>query len=379
MKPANFFVMWTCFAVCGPALSDSPHADGFRVLHTFLDSRDGASPLGGLMEDRAGNLYGTALQGGADNDGVVFKVTPDRKLTTLYAFKGGSDGRKPQSGLTMDATGNLYGTTYFGGGRDCGTVYKVAPDGTETLLHAFAGSRDGANPYSGVVLDKNGNIYGTTLSGGADNNGTVYRIAPDGSMKVLHTFTGGDDGDSSYGGLIAGKNGDLYGTAIGGGAHGFGVVFEITPNGAYKVLYAFGSGNDGQYPEGGLVADKSGNFYGTTRGGGLGNGTVFKLAADGNETVLYALNGTSDGSEPYAGVARDKAGNLYGTAVAGGQGYGTAFKVAPDGTFTLLHTFTSVNDGEYPEAVIIDGKEKLYGVAYAGGAKIWGTVFELKK
>ena len=372
MKPHATLFLSTSLLACGPALSPpgTACAQSFHVLHQFTDGIDGANPLGALVQDSAGNLYGTSIQGGAYNNGNVFKVAPDGTLTTLYSFAGGNDGRKPEAGVTEDASGNLYGTTYYGGANcDCGTVYKLAPNGTETVLHAFAAGHDGDNPYAGAARDSHNNLYGTTIGGGGEDDGTIYRIATNGHEKLLHIFTGGDDGATPYAGLLLYK-GNFYGTALGGGAHGAGVVFEVTPKGAYKVLYAFAGHIDAAYPEGGLIADSQGNFYGTTRGGGNGFGTIFKLSPDDTETVLYKFTGASDGSEPYAGLAADAAGNLYGAAVAGGepQGYGTVFKVAADGTFSVLHTFSSGSDGEYPEAGVITVGNKLYGVAYAGGA-----------
>jgi uncharacterized repeat protein (TIGR03803 family) len=294
----------------------------------------------------------------------------------LYSFAGGSDGSKPESAVIMDAAGNFYGTTALGGSNcDCGTVYKLAPNGTETILHVFTGGNDGAQPYAALVADQSGNLYGTTVIGGVNEDGTVFKIAPDGTEKVLHTFSGGDDGEQPYAGLILDKNGNLFGAAIGGGVNGFGV----TPKGTFKVPYAFTGGSQAAYPEGTLLADKSGNFYGTTRGGGTGSGTVYQLSADFHEKVLYAFTNGSDGSEPYAGVVADKSGNLYGAAVGGGGagGFGTVFKVAKNGAFTLLHDFTGDSDGAYPEGgVITSNSHTLFGVAYAGGP-LWGTVFKL--
>jgi uncharacterized repeat protein (TIGR03803 family) len=298
----------------------------------------------------------------------------------LYSFAGGSDGSKPESAVIMDAAGNFYGTTALGGSNcDCGTVYKLAPNGTETILHVFTGGNDGAQPYAALVADQSGNLYGTTVIGGVNEDGTVFKIAPDGTEKVLHTFSGGDDGEQPYAGLILDKNGNLFGAAIGGGVNGFGVVYELTPKGTFKVPYAFTGGSQAAYPEGTLLADKSGNFYGTTRGGGTGSGTVYQLSADFHEKVLYAFTNGSDGSEPYAGVVADKSGNLYGAAVGGGGagGFGTVFKVAKNGAFTLLHDFTGDSDGAYPEGgVITSNSHTLFGVAYAGGP-LWGTVFKL--
>jgi uncharacterized repeat protein (TIGR03803 family) len=370
-------------------VAGSAEARDFRVLYAFLDGADGGTPNTPVIEDAAGNLFGTALQGGAENDGVVFEIAADGSESTLYSFKGGSDGDKPEAGLTEDAAGNFYGTTNLGGSAcDCGTVFKLAPDGTETVLHIFTGGSDGAYPQAGLIEDSAGNLFGTATGGGTNNNGTVFRLAANGTFTVLHGFTGGPDGGFPQAGLLADKKGNLYGAAAVGGAHNDGTVFRISPRGTFKVLYAFTGGIDGLNPIGNLIADRAGNLYSTTRlGGGTGCfdggcGTVFKLAPDGTKTVLHAFTGGSDGGEPYAGVTRDRNGNLYGTTVTGGtaNGYGTAFRIAADGTFSVLHTFTGPSDGEYPEAGLIIGNNgRLYGTAYVGGSDSWGTVFLLAK
>ncbi|MGH6889209.1 MAG: choice-of-anchor tandem repeat GloVer-containing protein [Rhizomicrobium sp.] len=320
-------------------------------------------------------------------------------FAVLYSFAGGSDGIWPEADLIRDENGNLYGTTDYGGGQgcnnsnECGTVFKLAPDGTETVLHAFTGGRDGSDPFASLIMDKNGNLYSTTNSGGRDNVGTVFKLAPDGTETVLHAFTGGEfnfDGGYPYAGLIEDRDGNFYGTTGFDGAFSGGTVFRLAPGGKEKVLHAFGNGSDGWEPYARLVRDKSGNLYGTTSYGGgtgcfgTGCGTVFKLAPDGTETVLYAFTGGSDGNGPYAGLIEDKNGNLYGTTVQGGGtgcndgGCGIIFKLAPDGTETVLHAFTGGADGLYPFAGLIEDKNgNLYGTASAGGGDGNGTVFKL--
>ncbi len=216
----------------------------------------------------------------------------------------------------------------------------------------------------------------------------MFKLAPDDTFRVLHSFTGGSDGGYPQAGLIMDRKGNFYGTASVGGTNDDGTVFRISAHGKFSVLHAFAGGNDGVNPVAALIEDKAGNFYGTTRlGGGTGCfdggcGTVFKLAPDGTENVLYAFTGGSDGGEPYAGVTADRKGNLYGATITGGSphGYGTAFRIATHGTFKVLHTFTGPTDGEYPNSGLILGNSgELYGTTYAGGADFWGTVFELAK
>ena len=335
----------------------------------------------------------------------------------LYSFRGGSDGANPYAGLIADSAGNLYGTTGGGGsGTDCrggssgcGTVFKLAPDGTETVLYSFLGGNDGANPSSSLITDRAGNLYGTTVEGGGANNyGTVFKLAADGAETVLYAFKGGSDGISPAGNLVADRSGNLYGATAAGGSYtgsactdrGCGTVFEIGPNGTETILYTFQGGSDGGVPYAGLTRDKSGNLYGTTNlggtnipnncgGGDLGCGTIFKVTQSGTESVVYDFQGGSDGWAPEAGLTMDSAGNLYGTTAGGGGaaycefGCGTIFKAAPDGTETVLYAFQGGSDGLVPQAgVIMDKAGNLYGTTFAGGGTHCkragcGTVFKL--
>jgi uncharacterized repeat protein (TIGR03803 family) len=382
-------------AVFGLALLSpaAAHRDRFHLLHTFLDGEDGATSNAPVILDRKGNVYGTALQGGASNNGVVFKITARGKESVLYSFAGGSDGSKPEARLVRDGSGNFYGTTNLGGPADQGTVFKLAPDGTETVLHAFTGGSDGGYPQANLLRDKAGDLYGTAVSGGTGCSGsgcgTIFEVAADGTFTTLHSFTGGDDGSFPMSGLIADRKGNLYGTADVGGAHGFGTVFRLSVHGAFKVLYAFAGGNDGANSQAGLIWDSAGNLYGTTRGGGgskacgdYGCGTIFKLAPDGTESVLYAFTGVGDGGEPYGGVTADSSGNLYGTTITGGnsQGLGVVFELRSGGTFKVLHTFQGTSDGAWPEAgVVLDEAGSVYGTAYGEGPDGWGTVFKVRQ
>jgi uncharacterized repeat protein (TIGR03803 family) len=309
---------------------------------------------------------------------------------SLYGFNGGTvDGYLPLSGLVSDASGNMYGTTEYGGSGSSGTVYRITPKGKETVLYAFVNNgQDGMNPWGTLVLDKKGNLYGTTLQGGPGNCGTVFKLSPKGVESVLHAFTGGADGSYPYAGLIVDKAGNLYGAAgYGGnggggvcGGYGYGTIFKIAPDGSETVLYAFQGGTDGANPHGGLLADNSGNFFGTTYYGGTSNaGTVFKLDPSGNETVLHSFTG--DGAYPNAGLIEDKTGNLYGTTVYGGlhDGCGAVFEIASDGTPSILYSFTCGSDGGYPKSGVVLYKGSLYGTGYAYGDlnATCGSVFEL--
>ena len=384
-----------CFLGCALALGvlipigAAQAKSGEKVLHTFTGGNDGVYPFAELIADKKGNLYGSTVAGGAGGDGTVFELAPDGTETVLYSFNGGSNGGQPQGGLIMDAKRNLYSTTFIGGTDDYGTVFELAPDGTETVLYSFTGGSDGANPSSRLIMDQNGNLYGTAVNGGADNDGTVFKLAPDGTQTVLHTFLGGNDGAYPWAPLIADKKGKFYGTTCCGGASTQGTVFELSPEGKETVLYNFCAQEncaDGGTPLAALLMDRSGNLYSTTSSGGAANdGTVFELAPDGTETVLYsfcALANCVDGSTPNASyLIMDQKGNLYGTTTAGGKyGDGTVFELAPDGTEKVLHSFAGGTDGSDPSnGLLVNKKGNLYGPAFKGGEDGDGIVFEITK
>lgn len=368
------------------SLAQTGQAASLKTIHAFKDTPDGATPWTTQLIPLHGNLYGTALQGGANNDGTIFELTPAGKEKTLYSFQGApSDGWKPEAGLVADGAGNFYGTTNQGGPNDMGIVYEFSSAGKETVLHAFTGGSDGANPEAALVRDQSGNLYGTAVlggDGGCDYGcGTVFEIAANGTFSVLHSFTGGNDGETPEGTLTMDASGNLYGTAIAGGAHGYGTVFKLAPGGAFSVLYAFTGGKDGANPKAGPILDGAGNLYGTTAlGGTSNNGTVFEISAQSGETVLHSFAGGNAGSEPYIGLSMDASGNLYGGTAAGGDnGYGILYRVSAKGDFTVLHVLNGL-DGEYPSsAPVMDRTGSLIGTTYAGGRHIWGTIYRLDK
>src|SRR5579864_2916212 len=364
----------------GPARAQSE-----TVLYSFgSQSGDGSTPYAGLILDKQGTLYGTTYLGGANNEGTVFKLTPSGTETVLYSFQ--SAGLiYPYAGLVLDKHGNLYGTEPYGGENSQGMVLKFTTVGDATVLYAFGGqSGDGLQPNAGLVFDKQGYLYGTTVYGGANNMGTVFKLAPSGTETVLHTF-GSQSGDGIYpfDGLVLDQHGNLYGTTYRGGANGYGAVFKVTPSGTETVLYSFGSqSGDGLYPFAGLVLDKQSDLYGTTlQGGANGYGAIFKVTPSGTETVLYSFGSQSgDGYGPHESLAFDKQGNLYGTKYLGGaNGGGTVFKMTPSGTETVLYSFGSQSgDGLYPfGGLVFDKQGDLYGTTLIGGAYGWGTVFKL--
>jgi len=322
-------------------------AQTFNVIHNFGGS-DGANPLTGLTVDAAGNMYGTTENGGASDAGAVFKLTGSGKETVLYSFTGGpTDGCNPVGGLLLDKLGNLYGTTGWCGSSGTGTIFKVSRDGTEKVLYNF-GKQEGATPQSSLVMDAAGNLYGTTTAGGSTGNGTVFELAR--PMKqggnwietVLYNFGSGTDGAVPLAGVTFGASGNLYGTTSVGGANGFGTIFQLVRSKSgwvENILYNFQDADDGGTPYAGLIIDHAGNLFGGATSGGTGaGGTIFELAPSKEGwkyTVLYSISGWSV-SGPFRDLMLDASGNLYGTTHCDGDdSSGTVYKLThPKGTWT---------------------------------------------
>jgi len=315
------------------------------VLHSFgASSGDGTDPFSAPVFDSKGNLYGTTLSGGANFQGTVYELSPANGgwiESVLYTFTGGADGGSVYtSRLTIDSSGNLYGVTNSGGAYGFGVVFELSPGSngtwTEKVLHSFTGGDDGGNPYaSSVVLDSSGSLYGIARSGGAHDYGVVFGLTPQfngtWSEKVIYDFPGAANGAAPIGGLLLDSSGKLYGAAY--------EVFELVPgsNGmrTKKTLHSFTGTPDGAFPEAALISDKAGNLYGTTNSGGAHNGTVFELMpgpnGNWNERVLYRFSGGTDGVFPnWSSLAMDASGNLYGTTQTGGaSNVGVVFEVTP--------------------------------------------------
>ncbi len=378
-SPAQTLIM---FAVLTVVSLPSAQAQTFKSLYSFAGSSDGANPYGAVIMDKSGALYGTTEAGGTSNVGTVYKLS-NGKESVLYTFTGGADGARPFAGLVMDASGNLYGTT-IAGGSGFGTVFKVNPKTKkETTLYTFTGGTDGSEPFSGLLMDGKNNLYGTTEGGGSSGNGTVYKVDIKTQKEtVLYSFAGGSDGAIPlYGNLVMDGSGNLYGTTVNGGASGNGTVWEVSSKGKETVLYSFsGAPNGAGAFEQSLAMDTKGNLYGTTEEGGTNSvGIVFKVKIKtGKEAVLYSFTGTPDAAYPSSGLVRDSKGTLYGTSQDGGtNNLGTVFEVK--GTKdTVLHSFAG-SDGETPfTSPLLDHDGTLYGVTYQGGANGLGTVFSLK-
>jgi uncharacterized repeat protein (TIGR03803 family) len=367
-------------------VTTSAHGQTFTVLHSFGGADgDNSNHGAGLTRDAAGNLYGTTDRGGdlTCGDvgcGTVYKIDRSGKETVLHRFTSTPDGDTPFAGVIRDTAGNLYGTTLTGGASGYGTVFKVDAKGKETVLHSFTG-KDGALPRSGVVRDAAGNLYGTTETGGSLDYGTVFRLEPNGKMTMLHAFTGGADGANPQVGVILDKAGNLYGIAG-------PVLFKLSKNGKETVLYKF---PEGLIAYAGLTFCRNALCGTTAYGGTSGMGTVFKLDQRREFTVLYNFTGGADGGYPLAGVIQDAEGNLYGEAAIGGystcedEGCGTVFKLSPTGEETTLYTFYDGSDGGFPAGGLVrDAAGNLYGTTTGGGG--WGdcpeyfgcgTVFKL--
>jgi len=387
--------------------TQAAQAQTFTVIHSFTGGPDGGVPTAGVIMDAAGNLYGTAYNGGLPNCdsgcGTVFKLTNTGSgwiVKPLYAFKGGDDGAYPSARVTIGPDGTLYGTTIAGGigpcfdnnQPGCGIVFNLKPTANvqpnalggwiETVLYRFQGTDGGQPQYADLIFDKAGDLYGTSSSGGPGMFGTVYELMPSNGSWTLNTLHGfnGDDGAFPTSGVIFDNAGNLYGVVAGisSCAYACGAVYELTPSGsgwAEKSLYVFQDGNDGGDPGGGVILDGSGNLYGGTTAYGMGRGgTVYELTPSGGAWIfnlLYSLTG-GQGGGPRDSLVMDKAGNLYGAANGdGSHKWGSIFKLTPFNggwTYTDLYDFTGGKDGGWPRgSLVLDANGNLYGTTMTGG------------
>jgi uncharacterized repeat protein (TIGR03803 family) len=398
------------------SLTAAGQANTEKVLHSFGAGSDGLYPFANVIFDaNEVNLYGTTWEGGSGpcngGCGTVFEMMPgahgEWTESVIYNFQGRpTDAGKPSDSLIFDASGNLYGTTRYGGPtscpKACGTVFELSPGSngtwTETILHNFTGGKDGENPYAELIWDKAGNLYSNTYGGGAHGKGTVFEMSPSGSgwtKTVLYSFAG-SDGNGPLAGLVFDSQGNLYGTTGRGGSADKGVVFELSPTGqgAWKqtVIHSFAGGTtDGAEPSADLIFDSAGNLYSTARNGGSGNckngcGIVFELSPSSGgpwtETILHNFSGNPDGTNPFGGLIFDKSGNLWGTTQSGGsKNDGVIFELTlANGTWTesIAHEFRGwPKDGAKSYAnLILNSKGNFFGTTIFGGANDPGVVFE---
>jgi len=447
----------------------------FRALCSFTGDADGANPAAGLMQASNGNFYGTAANGGTSGSGTVFELDPLQILprtflvtvppgglsaqtnlaiinlgtaalnwvaanspwlsfstsngmvpsgstlnltvrptpaavslapgvysaglvftnlsdgaaqsvpTTLQILLSplaplpGSAGANPDSPLIQAGDGNLYGTTVAGGTNGQGSIVRVGATGTLTTLYSFSGGT-GAAPEAALVQAANGLLYGTTCNGGTNGAGTVFQISTNGAFVPLYSFTGGNDGANPTASLLQARDGYLYGTTWDGGTNGAGTVFRISTNGAFTSIYSFTGGNDGANPAASLIQGADGYLYGTAQNGGTNVywGTIFKLSTKGDFILLHTC-GYDDGGSPEAALLQASDGNFYGTTWNGGtHGCGTVFQISAAGTFTSLYSFTDQNDGANSSASLIQAANgDLYGTTCWGGISGFGTVFQI--
>ena len=391
------FVLVTFLLLGRSAVAQTVTFTEIYPFNSSGDLSDGAWPEGGVTRDAAGDLYGTTFFGGVGTGcdiyfggcGTVFKVDASGVETVLHSFYGAPDGSNPTARVILDASGNLYGTTAFGGAHGYGTIFTVdVTTGAETILHSFAGGTDGANPNAGLVQDATRNFYGTTRYGGRGCNGrgcgTVFELSASGQESIRYRFNDVPDGASPLGGVAIDSSGNIFGTTWLGGAYSLGTVFTLDSNDNETVLHSFVGGSDGANPIAGPVLDQTGNLYGVTSAGGPYFGTIFMIDTTENESILYSFTGGNDGAYPYAHLLVDSAGNLFGTASQGGCcGQGTVFEFS-NGILTTLYGFSAALDGTNPDGqipmggLITDSAGNFYGTATEAGSDGWGTVFELQ-
>jgi uncharacterized repeat protein (TIGR03803 family) len=395
-KAINFIVFTLSIAIIA-VTAPSAQAQTFGVFYNFTGRGDGGNPLSGLIADSAGNLYGVTNSGGRVGAGVVFKLSATGTQTTLHNFAGGADGTNPQGRLVRDPAGDLYGTTNSGGASNAGTVFKVTSKGVETVLYSFAGNLDGANPVAGLTLDKSGNLYGTTTDGGTNGNGTVFELlAPTVSggawtEQLLYSFgqfTG--DGSDPVAGVTFDNSGNLYGTTAAGGNYGYGTVYQLQNSGSgwtENVLHHFELGNDGGVPYAGLTFYSTNTFFGAATDGGPGGGgggTIFELketAGVWKFAVIYSLPGWGI-SGTFRNLLVASGSKIYGTTHCDGSNdAGTVYELTKSGstwTYNSLYVFTGGDDGLFSFSNLANDKAgNLYGTTNLGGNNGAGVVFKI--
>ncbi|RDC63881.1 choice-of-anchor tandem repeat GloVer-containing protein [Adhaeribacter pallidiroseus] len=347
----------------------------FNVIH-HLENKQGSNPIGSLVQGPDGALYGMGYYGGANGDGSVFKITTKGTLSVLYSFTKINDGAHPNGTLFRHNDGNFYGMTFEGGKNLFGTIFKITPTGTFTVLNSLNGGSTGNAPQESVILAKDGAYYGTTREGGIYNQGTIFKVCG-GIYTVLRSLNKNTDGSEPLGSLVQGTDGNFYGTTSQGGATGAGTIFKITPGGSYTVLRHLKTA-EGSNPQGGLTQGKDGNFYGLAQYGGAQNGgTIFKITPAGAFTILWNLEATADGRYPAGNLVQGADGHFYGTTSTSGMyNYGTIFKISPTGAFKVLRHLQIIADGSSPLGSLTLGKDgNLYGTTSSGAAVLTTAPF----
>jgi uncharacterized repeat protein (TIGR03803 family) len=362
----------------------------FTLIDNLGFGSDGSYPQSGLIVGSDGNFYGTTEYGGLTDNGTVYRLAASGTESIVANFAGGAVSHGPVGALLQASDGNFYGTTYWGGTNNTGSVFKLALDGTITTLWSFGSGTDGELPESGLTQASDGNLYGTTGSGGITGYGTVFRVTLSGVETVLWNFGTGTDGYAPQGALVMGSDGNLYGTTSVGGLNDRGTIFRITLFGVETVVWSFGGTVEGSLPAPTLIVGSDGDFYGTTEvGGANGGGTLFKFTPAGALSIVWAFGVGTDGSGPRSGVTQGTDGNFYGTTVTGGTiqtcgvsydyGCGTIFRVTPSGEETVLWDFGFGGNGTQvsPLSVVQSADGSLLGVTSSGGSAAGGSIYQL--
>jgi uncharacterized repeat protein (TIGR03803 family) len=345
------------------------------TLYSFGGGADGANP-NGLVDGTNGLFYGTTRNGGTSGYGTVFQLPSNGVPATLFSFSGSNNGARPLAPLLRASDGNFYGSTYQGGTNDYGSLFRITPAGALTMLRSLD-YPDGILPYGPPIQGTDGNFYGTGYEGGSGGFGTIFQFLPNGVLNPLCTFTGAVDGAYVNCGVVQGADGALYGTTYRGGASSVGACFRVTTNGSLSTFFSLSSAN-GSLPIAGLTPGSDGNFYGVTTAGGGTNGAIFKVSPSGLYTKLFSFAGGTNGSFPMAALLQALDGNFYGTTTYGGSyGLGTLFRIAPDGSFATLAQFAGIN-GANPIAPMIQSADgNIYGTTQNGGLNNRGVIFRL--
>jgi uncharacterized repeat protein (TIGR03803 family) len=350
-------------------------AQTVKEVVVFTGDNELGTPGDILAEGRNAEIYGTCPNVN-DTDGSIFSLTPSGNITNLYTFNF-TTGAAPSAGLSLATDGNFYGTASGGGTGRYGTLFRISPQGTYTVLHNFLGGSDGAGPEAAPIEASDGNFYGTTSGASGIFFSTVYKYTRSGTYATIYQFDNAQ-GESIGAPLVQGSDGNLYGTANQGGAAKNGSIYKLSTSGTLLYLYSFPGGKYGEFPSG-LIQASDGNFYGTTSYGGTTGryGTVFKMDQLGEVSILYKFKGSSDGSRPTAGVMQATDGNLYGTTSArGANGYGSIFQLSLTGKFKLLYSFPAAI-GQNPSGLVQHTNGLFYGSLQLGSTYGYGTIYSL--
>lgn len=396
---AASFVLLLCLAAQTPSFAARTEGANFIRVNAEIAADRPAAVRGNLLLANDGNIYFASTLGGTGR-GSIGRLDPNGNTTTtaatvtLYAFPADEDDGpvRPQGNLIQASDGHLYGTAFIGGADGAGAIFRVTLAGGYTLLHSLGSTAtDASLPYTGLVEGPDHNLYGTTLRGGNNDKGAIFRIGLDGNnFSIIHHFND-TDGENPEGQLLVGSDGELYGTTLQGGSSDRGTIYRISTSGVFTSLYsfpslsAFGSigtaiNATGANPRAGLMLAADGNYYGTAyQGGPGGNGTVFRMTPAGDVSVFYAFTGPSrNAGFPLSSLTQDAQGNFYGTTQNGGyQDVGSAYRISSSGEFTLLHGFVDSGvDGSNPHAALLLANGAIYGASFNSPSGL-GTLFKL--